>query len=309
MDKTKRGIALFITLLIIASILSIVAVSFSYLEKVQRDASKVSAIIQGDILYKDTTEILRRIFPKGKADGKKLNMLYTLPLMISEPKSGLNINLKCEPLLRAVPIKWLDENFTKQIPQRFELAKKVLSSILEKFDIKEPNRLEELILSNITDIELEDREYSYRLDRAKGIVSKEQFYKILLEYRLQYDDDTVFKIAWDRYFVFVDVTEKALIDGAYVTPEVISIAFDIPLESVKDDWVERSSNIDEEKITLKKFLTENDMAENFDKKLFSDSGLNAMHCEERFAYRENFYSFSFDYSNERSLNFEFNGEI
>ncbi len=309
MDKTKRGIALFITLLIIASILSIVAVSFSYLEKVQRDASKVSAIIQGDILYKDTTEILRRIFPKGKADGKKLNMLYTLPLMISEPKSGLNINLKCEPLLRAVPIKWLDENFTKQIPQRFELAKKVLSSILEKFDIKEPNRLEELILSNITDIELEDREYSYRLDRAKGIVSKEQFYKILLEYRLQYDDDTVFKIAWDRYFVFVDVTEKALIDGAYVTPEVISIAFDIPLESVKDDWIERSSNIDEEKMTLKKFLTENDMAENFDKKLFSDSGLNAMHCEERFAYRENFYSFSFDYSNERSLNFEFNGEI
>ncbi len=309
MDKTQRGIALFITLLIIASILSIVAVSFSYLEKVQRDASKVSALIQGDILYKDTTEILRRIFPKGKADGKKLNMLYTLPLMISEPKSGLNINLKCEPLLRAIPIKWLDENFTKQIPQRFELAKKVLSSILEKFDIKEPNRLEELILSNITDIELEDREYSYRLDRAKGIVSKEQFYKILLEYRLQYDDDTVFKIAWDRYFVFVDVTQKALIDGAYITPEVISIAFDIPLESVKDDWVERSSNIDEEKMTLKKFLTENDMAENFDKKLFSDSGLNAMHCEERFAYRENFYSFSFDYSNERSLNFEFNGEI
>ena len=309
MDKTQRGIALFITLLIIASILSIVAVSFSYLEKVQRDASKVSALIQGDILYKDTTEILRRIFPKGKADGKKLNMLYTLPLMISEPKSGLNINLKCEPLLRAIPIKWLDENFTKQIPQRFELAKKILSSILEKFDIKEPNRLEELILSNITDIELEDREYSYRLDRAKGIVSKEQFYKILLEYRLQYDDDTVFKIAWDRYFVFVDVTQKALIDGAYITPEVISIAFDIPLESVKDDWVERSSNIDEEKMTLKKFLTENDMAENFDKKLFSDSGLNAMHCEERFAYRENFYSFSFDYSNERSLNFEFNGEI
>ena len=31
MDKTKRGIALFITLLVIASILSIVAVSFSYL--------------------------------------------------------------------------------------------------------------------------------------------------------------------------------------------------------------------------------------------------------------------------------------
>ncbi len=308
MDKTKRGIALFITLLIIASILSIVAVSFSYLEKVQKDASVVSAIIQGDILYKDTTEILKRIFPKGKADGKKLNMIYTLPLMINEPESELNINLKCEPLLKGVPIKWLDEKFTKKIPQKLELAKKVLSSILEKFDIKEPNRLEELILSNITGRNIEDREYIPRLDMTKNIVSKEQFYNILLNYRLKYDDDTVFRVHWDKYFVFVDVTQKALIDGAYITPELISIAFDIPIESVKDDWVE-SSSIDEDKITLKKFLIQNDIEESFNEKLFSEKGLNAMHCEERFAYRENFYSFSFDYSNERSLNFEFNGEI
>ncbi len=309
MDKTKRGIALFITLLIIASILSIVAVSFSYLEKVQIDASRVSAIIQGDVLYKDTTEILKRIFPKGKADEKKLNMIYTLPLMISEPKSGLNINLKCEPLLRGIPIKWLDEKFTEKIPQRLELAKKVLSSILEKFDIKEPNRLEELIISNLKGKNIEDIDYIHRLDMAKNIVSKEQFYKILLDYRLQYDDDNVFKISWDRYFVFVDVTQKALIDGAYITPELISMAFDIPIESVKDDWIE-SNNIDEneDKITLKKFLTQNSI-DGFDDKLFSDGGLNAMHCEERFAYRENFYSFSFDYSNERSLNFEFNGKI
>ena len=308
MDKTKRGIALFITLLIIASILSIVAVSFSYLEKVQKDAFRVSAIIQGDILYKDTTEILKRIFPKGKADGKKLNMIYTLPLMISEPDSGLNINLRCEPLLKGIPIKWLDEKFTEKIPQRFELAKKVLSSIIEKFDIKEPNRLEELILSNITGKYIEDSEYTPRLDMAKNIVSKEQFYKILLDYRLKYDDENVFKVPWDRYFLFVDVTKKAIIDGAYITPELISIVFDIPLESVKDDWQERSSSIDEDKITLKKFLVENDI-EGFDTKLFSERGLNAMHCEERFAYRENFYSFSFDYSDERSLNFEFNGEI
>jgi len=38
MDKRKRGIALFITLMVIASIMSIIAVSFSYLEKVQKDA-------------------------------------------------------------------------------------------------------------------------------------------------------------------------------------------------------------------------------------------------------------------------------
>ena len=77
------------------------------------------------------------------------------------------------------------------------------------------------------------------------------------------------------------MTKKALIDGAYITPELISIIFDIPIESVKDDWVEHSSSINEEKITLKKFLTENGI-EGFDAKLFSDKGLNAIHCEESY---------------------------
>ncbi len=53
MDKIERkGIALFITLLIIASILSIVAVSFSYLEVVQKRSGVVSATIQGNLLYR-----------------------------------------------------------------------------------------------------------------------------------------------------------------------------------------------------------------------------------------------------------------
>ncbi|MCH9740106.1 MAG: hypothetical protein K0U38_04595 [Epsilonproteobacteria bacterium] len=130
MDKTKKGIALFITLLIIASILSIVAVSFSYLEKAQDDAGKTSALIQGNLLYKNTTNILKRIFPKGKTDSKKLDILYTIPMMLSEEKSGFMVNLQCRPLMVAVPIKWLDETFTKKVPARYDLARKVLEYIL-----------------------------------------------------------------------------------------------------------------------------------------------------------------------------------
>ena len=135
MDKTKRGIALFITLLVIASILSIVAVSFSYLEKVQKDAGKMSAIIQGNLFYKNTTDILKRFFPKGKADSKKLDMIYSMPLMLSEPKSGFSINLQCKPLIVAVPIKWLNESFTEKYPARLDLARDILSKIIEKYDI------------------------------------------------------------------------------------------------------------------------------------------------------------------------------
>jgi len=308
MDKTKRGIALFITLLVIASILSIVAVSFSYLEKVQKDAGKVSALIQGNLLYKNTTEILKNFFPKGKADSKKLQMIYTLPLMLNEPKSGFNINLKCNPLLVAIPIKWLDEKFTKKKTDRLELARKVLTAILEKYEIEEPNKLEEMIISKVTGENQQDREYQPRIKQPKGIFSKKEFYNLLLDYRMRYDDTQVFKIPWEKYFIFIDVTDKAVIDGDYITTELISIAFDIPLQSVKDDWIV-PTNIEEDKMTLKEFLTQNATEEVFDNKLFSDKALNVMHCEERYSYRDRYYSFSFDYSEERSVNFEFHGEI
>ncbi|MCK4440959.1 MAG: hypothetical protein KAU90_03075 [Sulfurovaceae bacterium] len=314
MDKTKRGIALFITLLVIASILSIVAVSFSYLEKVQKDAGKVSSLIQGNLLYKNTTDILKKFFPKGKVDSKKLQMVYSLPLMIEEPKSGFNINLDCKPLLVGIPINWLDENFDKNITQKFELSKKVLSYIMEKYEIEEPNRLEELILGAVTGQIQYDREYKPRLQARKGISSKKQFDKIILNYRMRYDDTNVFKVPWDRYFVFVDVTKRATIDGEYITPELISASFDIPLESVKDDWKSNLSispdNIDniEDKQTLKDYLADNGIG-GFDKKIFSKKALNVMHCQERYSYRDLFYSFNFDYSEGRSKNFEFNGEI
>ena len=308
MDKTKKGIALFITLLIIASILSIVAVSFSYLEKVQKDASKVSSLIQGNLLYKNTTEILKRLFPYGKADSKKLQMLYTLPLMLSEPKSGFNINLQCKPLLTGVPIKWLDEEFTKKVPQRLELARDVLSKVMQKYEIEEPNSLEELILEQVTGVKEQNSEYKPRIKQKKNIISKKQFDRILLDYRMRYDDDKVFQVPWDRYFIFIDVSQKATIDGEYITPELISIIFDMPLDSIQDSW-QVETNLEEDRITLKEFLTQNASSEPFNKKLYSTKALNAMHCEEIYSYRDTYYSFSFDYSDERNRNFEFNGEI
>ncbi|NEW60314.1 hypothetical protein GSY74_03375 [Sulfurovum sp. bin170] len=308
MDKTKRGIALFITLLVIASILSIVAVSFSYLEKVRKDAGRMSAIIQGNLFYKNTTDILKRFFPKDKADSKKLDMIYNMPLMLSEPKSGFNINLQCKPLMVGVPIKWLDESFTKKHPSRLDLARDVLSEIIEKYEIAEPNRLEELIFAEIAGTDREDSEYEKRLKEKKGIVSKKQFDRVILNYRLRYDDDKVFKIPWERYFVFVDVAKDATIDGAYITAELISVAFDIPLESVQDVWLV-DKEMDEKKMTLVEYLAQNASGEVINKKLFSQKALNAMHCEERYYYRNSYYSFSFDYSKERSTNFEFNGEL
>ena len=307
MDKTKKGIALFITLLIIASILSIVAVSFSYLEKARHDASRVSALIQGNLLYKHTSNILKRIFPKGKADSKKLDILYGMPLMLSAKKSDFMVNLQCHPLLLGVPIQWLDEDFTKKRPARYELAREVLTNIMELYEIRNPSQFETSLFAVLTGKEEEDSEYSKRLNIPKGFSSNRQFERFLLDYRLKYDDENIYKVPWDRYFTFIDVTQNAVIDGGYLTVELISSAFDIPIDIVKEGWIVDSEF--ETKPTLAKFLEDNGVTIKPDKSLFSDKGLNAIHCEQTYAYRDGHYRFSFDYSDERSINFEFNGRI
>ena len=299
--------ALFITLLIIASILAIVAVSFSYLEKAQDNASEASSIIQGNLLYKNTTNILKRIFPKGEVDSKKLDMLYTLPLMLSEEKSGFMVNLQCKPLMVGVPIQWLDEDKTRDTPSKYELARKVLTYILEKFEVKEASELEQLILSEITGIKEYSSDFEPRITPKRGIFSRRQFDRVLLDYRMKYDDVSVFKIPWEKFFVFIKLSKTAKIDGEYLSRELISSAFEISLDIVKDGWITDSKQGDKQ--TLQVFLSENGASESVDKKLFSDKGLNAMHCEETYSYRDKTYRFSFDYAEERNANFEFYGKL
>ena len=307
MDKTKKGMALFITLLIIASILTIVAISFSYLEKAQNDANEASSLIQGNLLYKNTTNILKRIFPKGEVDSKKLDILYTIPMILSEEKSGFMVTLQCNPLMVGVPIQWLDEEKTKEIPAKYELARKVLTYILEKFEVKEASKLEQLILSETTGLQEYSSDFEPRIVPKRGIFSRRQFDRILLEYRMKYDDISVFKVPWEKFFVFIKLSKTAKIDGEYLSRELISAAFGIPLDIVKDSWITDAKQ--GEKQTLQVFLSENGASDVADKKLFSDKGLNAMHCEETYAYRDNHYRFSFDYAEERNANFEFYEKI
>ncbi len=301
MDKRKRAVALFITLMVIASIMSIIAVSFSYLERVQKDAGKTSAIIQGNLLYNNTVEILKRFFPAGSNNGDKLELLYSNPLPLNEPKSGFSLTISCQPLMRGVPISWLDESFTKKVPQKTDLARKVLQSLMERYEIEDPNQLEELIVQTISAKPLENEEYRPRVRAKKGIVSKEQFNRILVNYMFKTDDKKILTIPWEKYFTFTTVDNKTKIDGVYLSDELISVAFDIPIEIVQDDW-------NPQEMTLVEFLKQNGVLDPVNNKIYSNKALNAMHCEATYTYKKNQYGFNFNYIEGRSSNFEFNGQ-
>ncbi|MBU1667254.1 hypothetical protein KKC13_02480 [bacterium] len=301
MDKRKRGIALFITLMVIASIMSIIAVSFTYLEKVQKDAGTTSAVIQGNLLYTNTVTVLKRFFPSGRDNAEKLELIYTMPLVLSEAKSGFGLNLSCKPLMVGVPINWLDKDLTAQAPEKMNLAKDTLAIVMERYDIEEPNGLEELLMQAITGKTTENEDYIPRLKPQKGIISKQQFNRVITNYRLRYDDSKILNVPWDRYFTFGKVNEKTKIDGVYLTPEFISVAFDIPIEIVQESWISGES-------TLASFLRENSIITPVNKKIYANKALNAMHCEQSYAYKDGYYTFNFDYIEGRSGNFEFNGK-
>ena len=297
MDKRKRGIALFITLMVIASIMSIIAVSFTYLEKVRKDAGTTSAILQGNLLHKDTVNILKRQIPKGKDNSEALKILYKTPLPLSEPKSGFRLMLSCKPLMTGVPISWLDS----KEKNKETLAKEILISVMELHDVQEPNELESLIKRAVTGKVSQNEDNAPRIRAKKGIFLKSQFYRIIADYRLSFDDPKVLSIPWDRYFSFTKVDKKTKIDSYFLTPEFISVKFGIPIETVRYDWKFGES-------TLQSFLSENSTGEQIDKKIFSSKALNAMHCEETYAYINEQYTINFDYIEGRSGNFEFNGK-
>lgn len=301
MDKRKTGIALFITLMVIASIMSIIAVSFTYLEKVQKDAGATSALIQANLLYGDTVKVIKRYFPTGKDNNEALSLMYTMPLVLSEAKSGFALNLTCKALMIGAPISWLDEKQTNKVPAKTTLSRDVLIKVMELYEIEDPNGLEEMLLEAITGKREQSSDYEPRVQKLKGIASEKQFEQVLLNYALRYDDQKALSVPWNKYFSFVPTNEKTKIDGSYLSTEFLSAAYDIPIEAVQDSWIVGES-------TLRTFLQENGVTEPINNKIYANKAINAMHCEQTFAYKERQYTFKFNYIEGRSTNFEFNGQ-
>lgn len=281
--------------------MSIIAVSFTYLEKVQKDAGTTSALIQANLLHGNTVDILKKFFPTGSDNSEKLTLIYTMPLLLSEETSNFSVNLMCQALMVAAPLNWLTSEQASGPQEKSNLVRDVLRYVIELYEIEDPNGLEALILQSITGETLENEDYEPRLKRQKGIVSKQQFDRILKEYALEYDDQKVFTIPWEKYFSFVKVNPKTKIDANYLSAEFISAAFDIPIEIIQDSWIIGES-------TLSTFLRDNAISTPINNSIYSNKALNAMHCVETFAYKERLYEFKFNYIEGRSNNFEFNGQ-
>jgi len=243
--KHKQGFALLITLSVLSILIGLSMVLLSYFEKVQQDAADTTAMIQADVYYADITEV----FSKFKKKKTLFTTLYGAAVPLKTKDGRFVMTLRCKALSNGVNINWLNMENKAGMRDAFSFAQVIFDMLAQEYDLKDANRLQEMLSEEIGGKKkFVKKEYS-RLRQKKGIISYEQFAKIVSAYQLEVDDLQASKVPWKKYFTFSEDAKR--IDADYSSPELISVLFDIDLQSVRE-WYN-----DPEKSSLSSFVQNN----------------------------------------------------
>jgi len=294
----KKGFALILTLSVLAVISALSAVLVSYLDTARKESGYSKAMIQGDLYYSD----IKKVF-KGFKDKKALyTMLYLSPFPLVSPDGRFSVIVGCKPLANGVNINWLGFASENNATRYYDTAQKVFDTVVQNYDLEDPSRLEEMIIEEIgTEKKIVLNEQS-RLGQKNGIISFKQFSDILDRYQRASDDSKVGQIPWDKFFTFTPVAKdlsENLIDGNYLSAELIATLFDIDFASVKEEWVVGA-------LELQTFVSS--MGAIYEPKLFAKEFLAQSQCEITYDYKGQRFSFRFEDIEGEVKNFEFLGK-
>jgi hypothetical protein len=293
----RDGFALIVTLSALSVIIALASVLVSYIDEARRDAGASKALIQGNLYYAD----IKKTFNSVKKRETLYSVLYMSPIPLASEDGRFSVSIDCKPLDSAVNINWLAYSSSQAMVQQYSAAQKVFEYIVVNYSIKEAGKLEELLLKEMsTSVPYIEKEQS-RIRQKNGIISSEQFEAILATYQLEADDENIALIPWKKFFVFNKVLKNPkenLIDGDYISSELISALFDIDKASVDEEWIEGED--------LKNFLK--GMSMKFNPKLFAKKFLNRTQCSASYSFENDIYSFKFLDIEGEVKNFEFFGK-
>ncbi len=308
MDKTKhtlphsvphrKGFALIITLSALTVIIALTGVLINYLDEARRDASTTKAMIQGNLYYAD----IKQIFTKFKKKKTLYSTLYIAPIPFASEDGRFSVIVQCSPLANGVNINWLGSGNEQNMSEHSSMVQNIFETIVQEYDLEDATRLEEMIREEIgVKGKFVQKEQS-RLRQKNGIISFKQFEGILDRYQFEADDDNAGHVPWKKFFVFNKINEKAaenLIDGNYISAELISVLFVIDLPTVKEEWVPGV-------LELKTFIPNN--GGTYNQNLFAKDFLAQSQCEVQYDYEGERFAFKFEDIEGEVKNFEFFGK-
>ena len=295
--KQRRGFALMVTFSVLLIIIALTVVLLSYFKEVQYDAADTTAMIQADVYYADITKVFNR-FKKKKT---LFSTLYRFPVPLRSPDGRFAMTLRCQPLSKGANINWLSQEENNAMQEQYGFAQTIFELLAQEYDLEEADRLREMLIEEIGGKKkYVKKEYS-RLRQKNGIISYKQFAQIVSRYQLEVDDPKASSVPWQKYFTFS--ANAKVIDAEYATPELISLLFDIDLQSVKE-W-----HSDPEKGSLESFVNNNGGNYTSKSKLIAGKNfLEESQCTVSFKSGKGQYKFRFEYIQGEAKHFEFYGK-
>jgi hypothetical protein len=186
----------------------------------------------------------------------------------------------------------------KDMREAFTFAQTVFDTLAQDYNIEDASRLLEMLVEEIGGKnKFVKKEYS-RLRQKNGIISYKQFAQIVSRYQLEVDDSKVSHVPWHKYFTFS--TDAKVIDAEYSSPELLSLLFDIDLQSVRE-W-----HSDPERSSLQAFVKDNGGNYAERKKIIAGKTFLAeSECTVSYKSTKQQYKFRFEYIQGEAKHFEF----
>ena len=190
----RKSIALFLTVIFITVIMAVLSGIFAVYQKFTKD-SFYKSISQNSILIKNIKSTLDNISKDINGIDIK-NIFQTFP--ISSKDGNFRALITIKPMFDRVDINEINKN---------KYVKKYLESILEYYQTADPVLFESIILDTI-DLDTKERVGGSEivLNRAffkQGRIYNYTHFKEILDYYVKLTNDkSVYKIPWQKLFIF-----------------------------------------------------------------------------------------------------------
>ncbi len=289
----RKGFALLITLSVLAAIIALTGILLGYFDEARQDASKTKALIQGNLYYAD----IKKTFKNFKEKKTLYTTLYLMPVPISSPDGKFSLILKCRPLANGVNINWLGLGNSQEMVEQYHAAQKVFDTLSQAYNLEDAGRLQEMLIEEIGGKKKFVQKEQSRLRQKNGIITYKQFEGIISRYQIEADDQKVGHVPWSKLFTFGSTAK--VIDGDYISAELISLLFDMDLAMVKEEWIEGE-------IKLNTFVQNS--GEVYNQKLFAKDFVEETECEVQYGHTNERFKFTFVDIQGEVKDFEFYGK-
>ena len=269
---------------------SLITVLYGYIEHTRQKAIHQSAFLQAALLKNDCKILLERYL-----SNKKTSTDSDIRLTIESREREYSSVLQCQPILATIPITWLSVETQKRHPKNYRLAKRILEDIIDSSELKEPNRLFDMIQKELFSGKVDQDTESWLRTRSDTVTFR-RFKELIDRYRFEAEDPVVETIQWKRYFNFRPVSPVLKLERDALSPELIASLYGLSSSEVARERSEGELKglLDAYSDTNRRYAW-----------LFAKEPSSLMHCKVDFHFRGSAYRLSFDYMDKRVENFEF----